>query len=279
MSPKRKKELQTEIETLKEIAGIETKNSDFFCSKCGDLGYLVVEVENDTEQAALCDCVKKRMRHDLFSRCGIPREFFGVTIDSAWNINQDAYGNDLGKDKIRKRNIGDFMKKYIKAIPAFQADLKLSIKRPNKPSLKINSLLLIGGNKSGKSLLASLAVQETLQNGLSAMMYDWIHLCTVLSQYEFKEEHDLIAKEFSEMDFIVIDGVCNYPINSPCFIIQLDRICRERIRSGKPIIITTDNTYKDIKAANNWHSLIEYCFPIFLPTSGADNKLYKEDTI
>jgi hypothetical protein len=65
---------------------------------------------------------------------------------------------------------------------------------------------------------------------------------------------------------IIIDGVHDYKIGSPCFLLQLDRMCRQRMASGKPTIITSDNTYTDVSKGNNWQGLIDCCYIIKLPS-------------
>jgi DNA replication protein DnaC len=225
-----------------------------------------VPIDGDADQAEFCECKRKSMWHRTYMDAGVPPQFFDCTIESDWNLNQDAYGNDLGKDRKRKIAIGEFIKKYINNIPLFNAGLKMKINRKRKSVIKTNSLLLIGGIKSGKSLLASIIVQKNLNRGLSATMYDWIHLCCVLSDYKQREEHDEIAEDFKESALIVIDGVQYFENRSSSFLFQLDRLARERMASGKPIVITGDPNYEKIISGNNWKSLLETCYKITLPT-------------
>jgi DNA replication protein DnaC len=46
----------------------------------------------------------------------------------------------------------------------------------------------MGGNNSGKTFIASIAVQEAIKNNLSAKYYDWSNLVDILSNFSRKEE-------------------------------------------------------------------------------------------
>lgn len=255
---------KSELDYIEEMKIIPDEGI-YYCSECNDKGYKLVPQENDIEQINLCKCEKKKLWHKTFEEAGVPRDFLDLTIESSWNLNQDAFGNDLGPQKPLKEKIGRWMEKYINAIPALISGLKLTVISKHKCPTKINSVLIVGGVKSGKSLLSSVAVQQTLLKGFTARIYDWIFLCNILSQYECREEQNAIVEDFAYCDLIVIDGVENYDIHSPCFKIQLDRISRERLRSGKPLIITSDLNYEKIVSGNSWISLLQSCHKIVLP--------------
>lgn len=264
---------------LKQISETDTHSEGVFCKLCNDSGYSLVQNENGIDKAVICECDKSRMWHQAFADAGITREYYDKTLESTWNINQDAYGNDLGPNKEKKRIIGQFMKKYINLIPALTAGIKLTvhaIKDNKKVDINVDSLLLLGEVGSGKTLLASIAVQETIKKGLSAKMYYWNDLNQILSQYENKTEQDEIAQEFKAYDLIVIDSIQDYANKTPCFIVQLDRICHERIRSGKPIMITAFTGYHKILSGYHWKSLLEQCYVINLPGSYKPNKENEE---
>ncbi len=74
-----------------------------------------------------------------------------------------------------------------------------------------------------------------------------------------------IADKFKNNDFIVLDGIENYPYFTPYFFVQLDRICKLRLNSGKPIMMFSNGTHDQIKAGSGWASLLKSCLLIKLP--------------
>ena len=256
---------QKERDYLTEMSTVEKTNGEYFCHKCKDTGYTLSVTDDGNEVADTCECKSTKWWHDLFLESGIAPELFGKTMDD-WNLQQDAYGNDLGADKKRKKKIGEFMRKYLKIIPALIGGGKMEIKRKQQSTLFINSLLLLGGRKSGKSMLASIAVQEALRNGFTAKIYDWTELNKTLPRYDLREELDEIEANFKNCDLIVVDNVQDYNQKSNFFILQLDSICRKRWASGKPIIITSDSTYPTISNGNSWNNMLDSCYMIKLPS-------------
>lgn len=260
------------------IDGLRTGSHSMLISKCPECdskGYKL----DDKKKAILCDCFKQRLRYQKLLNAGVSKNLIGKTLDDDWNIQQDALGHDLGPDKNKKIAVRDFMKKYINAIPALCAGIMMTFKNNSGSNFKGSSLLLVGGASSGKSFLASVIIQETLKHGLLAKIYAWTDLANILKEYQYKDEQDDLAHEFEMYDLIVIDGVCNYDIKSPCFIFQLDRLSRIRERTGSPIVITCEENYGSIQTGGGWQGLLESCYKIILPTPTKIEKYNKKATI
>ena len=249
---------------LEQMSGSVIKEN-IICADCEDRGYVL----NSEDQAILCQCTKTKLWHERFEEAGIATIFYDKTINANWNVKQDAFGKDLGPLAKDKQAVGSFMEKYNRGIPQLCRGEKIKLVIPNKSNRHINSLILAGGIQSGKSLIASISAQEAIKKyGLTAKVYDWTYICSKLSSYEFTQEQDLIAQDFKERDFIVIDGVQNYKINHPCFIFQLDRISNERLKSAKPTIITVDGQidWAKMNTGQHWKSLIASCYNVKLPS-------------
>lgn len=269
---------KSETDYLAEMKSKSNKE-DGCCEKCNDNGFIFVE-NNNIEECVICDCKKQKQWEQTFFDAGIPRGFTNKSVAADWNVSQDAFGNDLGSSKKIKADIGRFIDKYIKAIPAIVGGIKLVITRPGRSSLKINSLLLVGGNKSGKSLLAAIAVQEALTRGLTAKMYDWTELFDILSDFHKKDQQEILTNEFMDLHFIAIDGVAmETATQSPCFITQLDRLSRIITKYDKPILITSSEHYCKKGIGSNWQSLVESCYKIKLPSPRVDNNEKKQEQI
>lgn len=234
------------------------------CDLCKDAGYRL----NANGEAILCICAKEKILHNRYTEANIPKAYFDKTITADWNISQDAFGDDLGPAKLKKKQVGNFMTKYINILPQLCSGKQMTIVYKNKTNKKCNSLLITGGQMSGKTLLASTAVMESIKQGFTAKIYDWLELVNTLSAYEYREEQDNIAEDFETRDLMVIDGVKDYGSHSPCFLFQLDRISRLRLSSSKPIIITCyEDNYSEMQSGPAWKSLLANCYVVKLPTA------------
>jgi hypothetical protein len=260
--PPKKTSIKEQDEILRILSEQDNNNLHYSCSACQDKGYFLTE-ENE---AILCKCDKDKNLFRRYVDSNIPKIFFNKTLNSDWNLCQDAYGNDLGPSKIKKEKIFKIISKYIQLFAYMRGGYKIIYKKKNGTNQHYNSMILVGEIMSGKTLLASIIAQEAIKSGLNVKFFEWSDLCIKLSDFSAKEEHSLISEDFKNKDLIIIDGVSAYKINSASFMIQLDRLCRLRINSGKMTIITSDKTYKNVDYGQGWKSLISDFFVINLPS-------------
>ena len=108
-------------------------------------------------------------------------------------------------------------------------------------------------------------VKEAIKKNLNASYFEWSELAQTLGDFNEKESIEEIADKFKNHDFIVLDGIENYPYFTPYFFVQLDRICKLRLNSGKPIMMFSNGTHEQIKAGSGWASLLKSCLLIKLP--------------
>jgi hypothetical protein len=241
----------------------ENKVSNGSCSTCLGKGSWL----NEDNKVILCHCLKEQMWRDKFLESNIPPKYFGKTLTENWNLKQDPWGNNLTQSALlKKTQIKSVLDKYIYALPAICAGHPIKI-IPNKgTTINLVSLLLLGGQWSGKSLICSVVAQEAVRKKLSVGYYDYADLYAELSGFDNREKQSDYAEEFTQKDLLIIDGVTHYDMRNPSFSIQLDRIGRARIKSGKPIIISAYDGYEKIDGGPGWSSLISSCFKITLPT-------------
>jgi hypothetical protein len=64
---------------------------------------------------------------------------------------------------------------------------------------------------------------------------------------------------------IAIDDIQNYDISQSNFILQLDRLCKSRLHSGKPIFLMASAGYDNTINCSGWKSLLRSCLTIQLP--------------
>jgi DNA replication protein DnaC len=125
--------------------------------------------------------------------------------------------------------------------------------------------LFEGGVGSGKTFIASVMVKEAIKLNMNAKYFDWSELCQTLGDFNNKEEIEAIVDRFKTFDFVVIDGIEDYPYFPPYFFMQLDRMCKARINSGKPYMLFSNGSQFNIKTGSGWQSLLRHCLIIRLP--------------
>ena len=236
---------------------VDTKTYSRVCPDCQEVHGICVK-----------HTLEKRL-HELLDEAGVSPSYWEKTINADWNLKQDFNSRDLSpSDLDRKKYAGVLMSKYVKALPLLCQGKKIKIQSSKtKKTSEFNSVVLIGSANSGKTLLASIVVRAAIQKGLTAKLYEWTELCTILQSYDARTRQDEIAEEMKTLDVVAIDGVTDYNITSQCFIMQLDRISKLRFSTGKPTIISGDAEIKTIKnAKQGWHGLISSCKELYLPS-------------
>ena len=229
------------------------------CSYCQGTGFVKGANGYDYQ----CRCEREATRKRLYAEAGIPRVFFNKSIHRDWNTKQDANNNDLGTAAKVKAQIGNFMQEYLKHVE--RVCRGESVRYRAALTSTFYSLLFVGENRSGKSLLGALVAKAAIDRGYNAKMYDFSELVAVLCNYENRHEHDALAEEFRELDVVVVDGVKDYGMNLPSFIMQLDRLAKARERSGKVTILTAYSDYENMRCGPGWQSLLQSCTRIPLP--------------
>ena len=254
---------ENEIDFIKSLQSESKISTNGACPSCNGHGSWL----NDDNKAVLCHCLKDQMWREKFMAAGIPQKHFGRTLSENWNLRQDPWGHNLTQNALAKKvKIKAVLDKYINALPAVCAGRPIKIVPTKGTTINLTSLLLVGGQWSGKSLICSVLAQEAIKKKLSVSYYDYADLYADLSGFENREKQSDLADDFAQKDIIIIDGVTHYEMRNPNLAIQLDCIARARTKSGKPIIISAYDGYDRIDAGPGWSSLMASCFRISLPT-------------
>lgn len=244
------------------------------CDVCNGRGFLF----NKEHKAVECKCQKDKLLNKLYANANIPQMYIGMTILDDWDRNLDAFGRELGVRKEDKIKVGQFISRYIKVLPILSSGKKATIERQKSGrKMNFNSLKIIGGSHSGKTMIVSILCQEMINKAKTAKYYEWHNLSSILAEFRNSDSIDEIVDDFANKDFIVIDGVISYPntLDTPTFIFNLNRISSTRLQSGKPIAITCVSGYTEHilraqqqspeRVASIWVQLLNECFEVVLP--------------
>jgi DNA replication protein DnaC len=254
------KSMGVDVDSLNKKALALRQQSGKGCIECDYNGYTL----NSNGKTIVCSCIKYKMLKEIYEVAGIPRRYWTKTLDD-WNIKQDANGNFLG----RQQEISF----YIKALTGFYSEnvgkiakgYDLYLTHTNNVKSKLHSLMFTGKNGSGKTFISAMIAKEAIDHGLRVKFYDWSELVNTIGFYENLDEIDAIKQVFLDYEIVVIDGVEIYNHLPPFFHQSLDRICKARLNSGFPIIITTNGTQDQISTCSGWNSLIQCCLNVNLP--------------
>lgn len=249
-------------EKLKEAARQSRIDSGNGCADCNYFGHTV----NSQGKAILCHCVRDRFQQQMYQAANIPQAYIKKEL-SDWSVNSDSSGNDLGREKQISLQVYTLLQFYCKNFNNIVNGNLPKLTHSNNKVNKLHSILFKGGIGSGKTFLASVMVKEAIKKNLNAAYFEWSELAQSIGDFNEKEATEEIAEKFKNYDFIVLDGIENYPYFTPYFFVQLDRICKLRLNSGKPIIMFSNGTHDQIKAGSGWSSLLKNCLSIKLPVT------------
>jgi DNA replication protein DnaC len=249
-------------EKLKEAAKQSRIQSGSGCPDCNYFGHTI----NSQGKAVLCHCVRDRFQQQMYVTANIPQAYIKKEL-SDWSVNADSSGNDLGREKQISLQVYTLLQFYSKNFNNIVNGNLPKLTHSNNKVTRVHSILFKGGIGSGKTFLASVMVKEAIKKNLNAAYFEWSELAQSLGDFNEKDTIEEIADKFKNYDFIVLDGIETYPYFTPYFFVQLDRICKLRLNSGKPIMMFSNGTHDQIKAGSGWSSLLKNCLAIKLPVT------------
>jgi hypothetical protein len=254
------KSMDFSVQDLRDGAKKLRKQSGEGCESCNYFGHTI----NSQGKAVLCSCTKTRFWESMYTLADVPKAYISKELLD-WNTNADSLGNDLGPQKKASKNVQMLLSFYIKNFSNIVNGHLPNLKHSERESTRLHSILFEGGVGSGKTFIASVMVKEAIKLNMNAKYFDWSELCQTLGDFNNKEEIESIVEKFKTFDFVVVDGIEDYPYFPPYFFMQLDRMCKARINSGKPYMLFSNGSQFNIKAGSGWQSLLRHCLIIRLP--------------
>lgn len=248
------------VENLKEGARLYKMNRGIGCVLCDYSGYTT----NYKGKAVMCSCEKDRFYKKLYRQSNVPQIFFGKTLDD-WDTRTDSLGRDLGTEEQVSQKVITLLKFFENHFVRICQGDSPKIKHTGNVVSKLHSILFDGKSGSGKTFIASAMVQSAIRKNLTSKYYEWSDLISILTDFDKKEEFESINEEFKSLDFVVIDGIEQYPYTHPHFVQNLDRLAKSRLNSGKPVFLMVLGSTSNISTGSGWNSLVRNCLTIRLP--------------
>jgi chromosomal replication initiation ATPase DnaA len=192
-----------------------------------------------------------KMAHSRMKEACIPVSFFNVEM-SQWQNNQDSEGRNLSDIQSKqKRTAGDFVRKYIKILPYVCRGKSVKMKKGDHyPSLYFNSLCLVGGKASGKTMLGALIAKECTLVGEDVKYFPFHQLIYLsgLRSFDSEQEQRVTMKDFENLSMIVVDDIDMEAGLSSNQMIYLKGLALNRVNSGMPYIITASKSVLEDKS-------------------------------
>ena len=252
--------LGLDVEALKRSSALLRKQSGFGCDECDYKGYYT----KHNGLTYMCSCVKENFLKELFVKASVPKKYLGKQI-SDWNTRTDDNGNDLGILQSISENVYRLMQSYEKHLANICYGSPPKILHSINVRTNLHSICFYGASGSGKTFIASVLVQSAIRKSLTAKYYDWTDIVQLLTDFDKKKEIDELVEELKNIDFACIDGIENFNISNPYLTLQLDRISKARLNSGKPYMLFGNGEIERISNGSGWQSLISNCLSIRLP--------------
>ena len=230
------------------------------CVLCDYTGY----TKSENGKAVLCSCEKDRFYRKIYRQSNVPSLFMGKTLDD-WDTRTDSLGRDLGTEEQISQRVITTLKYYEKHLNRICEGDCPKIRHTGNVVQKLHSLMFDGKSGSGKTFIASVLVQSAIRKNLTSKYYEWSDLISTITDFDKKEEFETINEEFKTLDFIVIDGIEQYPYTHPHFVQNLDRLAKSRLNSGKPVFLMVLGSTSNISSGSGWNSLIRSCLTLRLP--------------
>jgi len=222
-----------------------------------------------------CGCVKEKRRRALFESIGVSPKFRGKDLEgvdlSGFDLKTTAFGRKMNAgEQGRKKAARDVVATYIAAIPGMLRGEFL--RKPNGNGY--NSLLLDGGDNSGKSFLAACIAIEGVKGGSRVKIFEWSIILDAC--YDFGgDSHAELRGEMNRKDqIVIIENVEEmYERSSsdgfPASVLRrLNSMFMARWKSGLPMVLTTSQSFKRItsgKYGTALSSIIEDSLHVDLP--------------
>lgn len=252
--------LETTAQILNEKDKLRRMSEGKGCVLCNYTGY----TKSDSGKAILCSCEKERFYRKVYRKSNVPLLFIGKTLDD-WNTRTDSSGKDLGAEEQTSEKVFTILKFYERSIDKIVNNECPRVKHSGHLVNKLHSILFDGKSGSGKTFIASVMVQAAIRKNLTARYYEWSDLISTITDFDKKDEFEMINEEFKTLDFIVIDGIEQYSYTHPHFVQNLDRLAKSRLNSGKPTFLMVLGSTSNISSGSGWNSLVSNCLSIRLP--------------
>ena len=212
--------LTLEKKLILEKTGVKEPTPD--CSLCGDTGYV---------GGKICDCVKRKAAEIMLSELSAEMPIESSRFD---NFNLNYYKDEDGKNGNPRRRMTAILKVCREYVIGF--DLK-----------KSKNLLFMGDTGLGKTHLTLAIVSGLIEKGFVPVYGSAENLFAKIEKEKFAGENRGTYESMTNCDLLVIDDL-GAEMATAFTKSALYNLVNTRLLSGRPTIINTNLTMKEIEA-------------------------------
>lgn len=223
------------------------------CPICKGATFLIVD-----NNVVDCECLKRKTVVDVYRSAGIPLEFVDSTMEQ-FSRNTDADHDNLSQgDRERKIRAANAVASFVQQLPDVISGEKFTLKLPrdgakDDSTVSGRNLALQGGNRSGKSLLASLIAKGSLKAAIRPHIIEWASVIDSCFDFEADWEYGQMMNLFSLKPLLILENVDssyqpqtkpsrNDPGRvSPFAVRRLDLLFSHRKSGQRPTVFTTSD--------------------------------------
>lgn len=164
--------------------------------------------------------------------------------------------------------------------PEMTAAMKRYAENFTEMKAKKQGLLLHGGVGAGKSFYAACIANYLIDKGIPVLMTNFIRISNTINE-RFEGRQSFIDS-LSKYDLLILDDL-GAERQSDFMNEQVFNIIDARYRTGLPLIVTTNISFKeigsaqDIKYSRIYDRLIEMCYPIEIKGESRRKLIFKDE--
>lgn len=228
------------------------KNGLLYCGKCNTPKQTIIELgDTQIKPYCMCECaIAQKEQEDIRDRITAIKQ--QIARNRAVGFSEAELQNfTFAADDKANPKVSEIAQKYVQNFKKFRQEGK--------------GLMLYGGTGTGKTFIAACITNALLDRGYKCLMTNFPRVINTISgMYEGKQQYidDLNNYQLLVIDDLAIERQTEYTAE----IVQ--NVIDSRYLSGKPLIVTTNLTYKeflnpvDIRKQRLYSRLKQMCLPI-----------------
>jgi len=217
------------------------------CKKCGGRGFFT----NDSNVATPCECWRLDTLISRIKKAGVPEDYFDIDLN---NLENDVTGWVIEYKEDVKDSDGNIVRHAIN-VHQFFKDFLVSLHNIRNTG---KSLLLLGGNGVGKTMLSCIVLKNALWYSVVSKKEhsDYSGYFITFREYIdyiFKKDEESVEllEYIRNVDFLVLDEVGSEPVKkdgpTDFFRSVLDDLLRYRSNNKLVTIMTSNMSEKEFK--------------------------------
>lgn len=228
------------------------KNGLLYCGKCNTPKQTIIKLgDTQIKPYCMCECaIAQKEQEDKRDRITAIKQ--QIARNRAVGFSEAELQNfTFAADDKANPKVSEIAQKYVQNFKKFRQEGK--------------GLMLYGGTGTGKTFIAACITNALLDRGYKCLMTNFPRVINTISgMYEGKQQYidDLNNYQLLVIDDLAIERQTEYTAE----IVQ--NVIDSRYLSGKPLIVTTNLTYKeflnpvDIRKQRLYSRLKQMCLPI-----------------